>query len=100
MRARHIALELAGRDRWIQTRRQQTSCRPSPPPWCHSRLLPQWSVMKELKIVDVRLLPLIGQTPDGGWDPKFSDPNRNLHTLVEVVTDQGITGLGSVYTSL
>jgi D-galactarolactone cycloisomerase len=56
--------------------------------------------MKELKIVDVRLLPLIGQTPDGGWDPKFSDPNRNLHTLVEVITDGGVTGLGSVYTSL
>src|SRR5580704_13607945 len=56
--------------------------------------------MNQLKITDVRLLPLIGQTPDGGWDPKFNDPDRNLHTLVEVVTDQGITGIGSVYTSL
>ena len=57
------------------------------------------AVMKDVKIVDVRLLPLVGQTPDGGWDAKFSDPDRNLHTLVEVVTDQGVTGLGSVYTS-
>jgi L-alanine-DL-glutamate epimerase-like enolase superfamily enzyme len=56
--------------------------------------------MKQLKIADIRLLPLIGQTPDGGWDEKFNDPNLSLHTLVEVVTDQGITGLGSVYTSL
>ena len=56
--------------------------------------------MKHLKIVDVRLLPLLGHTPDGGWDAKFNDPDRNLHTLVEVVTDQGVTGLGSVYTSL
>ena len=57
------------------------------------------SLMKHVKIVDVRLLPLVGQTPDGGWDAKFSDPDRNLHTLIEVVTDQGVTGLGSVYTS-
>ena len=56
--------------------------------------------MTELKIVEVRLIPLLGHTPDGGWDAKFNDPDRNLHTLVEVITDQGITGLGSVYTSL
>jgi len=56
--------------------------------------------MTQLKIADIRLLPLVGQTPDGGWDARFNDPNLNLHTLVEVITDQGITGLGSVYTSL
>ncbi|MCX5658197.1 MAG: mandelate racemase/muconate lactonizing enzyme family protein [Planctomycetota bacterium] len=56
--------------------------------------------MKSLKITDVRLIPLIGHTPDGGWDEKFNDPDRNLHTLVEVVTDQDVTGVGSVYTSL
>ena len=56
--------------------------------------------MNQLKITDIRLLPLIGQTPDGGWDAKFNDPDRNLHTLVEVITDQGITGIGSIYTSL
>lgn len=56
--------------------------------------------MKNLKIIDVRLLPLLGHTPDGGWDQKFNDPDRNLHTLVEVITDQGVTGLGSIYTSL
>jgi L-alanine-DL-glutamate epimerase-like enolase superfamily enzyme len=51
-----------------------------------------------MKVRDVRLLPLIGSTPDGGWTSGF-DPNENLHTLIEVVTDEGVTGLGSVYTS-
>ena len=52
-----------------------------------------------MKISDIRLLPLRGATPDGGWDDKFLDTENNLHTLVEVVTDQGVTGLGSVFTS-
>jgi D-galactarolactone cycloisomerase len=52
-----------------------------------------------MKIKDIRLLPLRGATPDGGWDDKFLDTDNNLHTLVEVVTDEGVTGLGSVYTS-
>src|SRR5258708_28128224 len=41
-------------------------------------------LMQNLKVTDIRLLPLIGQTPDGGWDPRFNDPSLNLHTLVEV----------------
>lgn len=52
-----------------------------------------------MKIRDIRLLPLRGATPDGGWDEKFLDEQNNLHTLVEVITDEGVTGLGSVYTS-
>lgn len=52
-----------------------------------------------MKIRDLRLLPLRGETPDGGWDEKFLDRDMNLHTLVEVITDEGVTGLGSVYTS-
>ena len=52
-----------------------------------------------MKIRDIRLLPLRGETPDGGWDDKFSDLENNLHTLVEVVTDEGVTGVGSVFTS-
>ncbi len=51
-----------------------------------------------MKIRDIRLLPLVGATPDGGWTSGFS-PDENLHTLLEVITDEGITGLGSVYTS-
>ncbi len=52
-----------------------------------------------MKIADIRLLPLRGQTPDGGWDEKFLDLGNNLHTLVELITDDGVTGLGSVFTS-
>jgi L-alanine-DL-glutamate epimerase-like enolase superfamily enzyme len=52
-----------------------------------------------MKIRDIRLLPLVGATPDGGWDEKFLDTDNNLHTLVEIITDEGVTGLGSVYTS-
>ncbi len=52
-----------------------------------------------MRIKDIRLLPLRGATPDGGWDENFLDSENNLHTLVEVVTDQGVTGLGSVFTS-
>ena len=52
-----------------------------------------------MKIQEVRLLPLFGQTPDGGWDEAHNDPDLNLHTLVEIITDEGVTGLGSVGTS-
>lgn len=51
-----------------------------------------------MKIREIRLLPLTGATPDGGWDQGFEEED-NLHTLVEVITDQGVMGLGSVYTS-
>lgn len=52
-----------------------------------------------MKIKDIRLLPLRGATPDGGWDEKFLDSDNNLHTLIEVITDEGVTGMGSVFTS-
>lgn len=51
-----------------------------------------------MKIADIRLLPLVGATPDGGWSSGW-DADTNLHTLVEVITDEGVTGLGSVFTS-
>ncbi|MFT5467634.1 MAG: D-galactarolactone cycloisomerase [Verrucomicrobiales bacterium] len=54
-----------------------------------------------MKIQDIRLLPLRGATPDGGWaaDNDFVDDANNMHTLIEVITDEGVTGLGSVFTS-
>ena len=51
-----------------------------------------------MKIKDIRLIPLVGATPDGGWDQGFEQED-NLHTLIEVITDEGVVGLGSVYTS-
>jgi D-galactarolactone cycloisomerase len=51
-----------------------------------------------MKVRDIRLLPLVGETPEGGWSSELT-PDVNLHTLVEVITDEGVTGLGSVFTS-
>ena len=51
------------------------------------------------RITGVRALPLRGATPDGGWSAGF-DEEENLHTLIEVTTDVGVGGLGSVFTSL
>jgi L-alanine-DL-glutamate epimerase-like enolase superfamily enzyme len=51
-----------------------------------------------LKIASIRTIPLVGKTPDGGWAQGF-DPDENLHTLVQVETDAGLTGWGSCYTS-
>ena len=51
-----------------------------------------------MKIKEIQIIPLVGATPDGGWDQGF-EAEDNLHTLVEVVTDEGVTGLGSIYTS-
>jgi D-galactarolactone cycloisomerase len=51
-----------------------------------------------MKIVKVDIIPLVGGTVDGGW-PQGHEKKENLHTLVEVFTDEGITGAGSVFTS-
>src|SRR5436305_3283680 len=51
-----------------------------------------------MKINEFHLLPLIGSTPDGGWAAGWS-ADENLHTLIELVTDEGVAGLGGIYTS-
>ena len=51
-----------------------------------------------MKIEQIRILPLVVDPPAGGW-PQGQLPARNDYTLVEVLTDEGICGLGSVYTS-
>jgi D-galactarolactone cycloisomerase len=51
-----------------------------------------------MKIKEVRSIPLSGWTDDTGWDFKL-DQAENQHTLIEVKTDEGITGNGSVYTT-
>jgi D-galactarolactone cycloisomerase len=52
-----------------------------------------------VKIVDVRLTGLTGGTVEGGWTEELV-PEDNVHTIVEVLTDDGRVGLGSVFTSL
>lgn len=51
-----------------------------------------------MKITRIDVLPLTGATVDGGW-PQGHEPQENLHTLVEVHTDAGISGVGSCFTS-
>ena len=51
-----------------------------------------------MKITKIDVLPLTGATVDGGW-PQGHEPEENLHTLVEIHTDQGISGVGSCFTS-
>ena len=51
-----------------------------------------------MKIRDVRSAGLRGATPEGGWSTELK-PEDCVHTLVVVHTDEGLTGLGSVFTN-
>jgi L-alanine-DL-glutamate epimerase-like enolase superfamily enzyme len=51
-----------------------------------------------MRIVRVEVIPLTGDTVDGGW-PQGHEPQENLHTLLQVFTDEGLTGAGSCFTS-
>src|SRR6516165_364139 len=51
-----------------------------------------------MKIVDVRVTGLTGGTVDGGW-PQGNKPEEDLNTLLEIQTDEGVTGIGSAMTS-
>jgi L-alanine-DL-glutamate epimerase-like enolase superfamily enzyme len=52
-----------------------------------------------MRIADLRLTGLTGGTVEGGWADELV-PADNVHTIVEVVTDSGLVGVGSAYTSL
>ena len=51
-----------------------------------------------MKIRAVRCAGLRGATPEGGWSNELK-PDDCVHTLVTVHTDEGVIGLGSVFTS-
>jgi len=51
-----------------------------------------------MKITAVKTHALFGETPMTGWTSE-PGPDENLHTLVEIQTDEGINGIGSVFTS-
>ncbi|HEV3339440.1 MAG TPA: mandelate racemase/muconate lactonizing enzyme family protein [Pirellulales bacterium] len=51
-----------------------------------------------MKLTDVRTIALRGATHDHGW-PGGTDPNVQYNTLVEVLTDEGLSGIGSCYTT-
>src|SRR5260370_1109271 len=51
-----------------------------------------------MKITDIRITGLSGGTVDGGW-PDGMKPEEDLNTIIEVLTDEGLSGVGSVFTS-
>ena len=51
-----------------------------------------------MKIREIRAYGLRGRTPEGGWSNELQ-PEDCVHTIVAVLTDDGHTGWGSVFTS-
>ena len=51
-----------------------------------------------MKIREIRCAGLRGATPEGGWSNEIR-PDDCVHTLVAVHTDEGLVGLGSVFTN-
>ncbi|NLD45197.1 MAG: mandelate racemase/muconate lactonizing enzyme family protein, partial [Chloroflexi bacterium] len=49
-----------------------------------------------MKIREIRAAGLRGSTPEGGWSHELR-PEDCVHTLVAVLTDEGATGVGSVF---
>src|SRR5262245_14894894 len=51
-----------------------------------------------VKIREIRCAGLRGATPEGGWSSELQ-PEDCVHTLVVVHTDEGLVGLGSVFSN-
>src|SRR6185436_15154153 len=51
-----------------------------------------------MKIREIRSAGLRGATPEGGWSNELR-PEDCVHTLIAVHTDEGLIGLGSVFTN-
>ncbi len=52
-----------------------------------------------MKIIEVNAIPLYGRIQDAGWEDDIARED-NMHTLIEIVTDDGLRGYGSAYTSV
>ena len=51
-----------------------------------------------MKIREIKAFGLRGQTPEGGWSNELR-PDDCVHTLIAVITEDGLTGWGSTFTS-
>jgi D-galactarolactone cycloisomerase len=51
-----------------------------------------------MKIRDIHAIGLVGATPAGGWKDELN-PDDAVHTLVTIDTDEGLVGVGSVFTN-
>jgi D-galactarolactone cycloisomerase len=60
-------------------------------------LAPPTTALPKLAIRAIRALPLIGESPKGGWSVEIK-PEDTVHALIAVHTDAGISGYGSVFT--
>ena len=54
--------------------------------------------MTTLRIERVVAVPLLGESPKGGWSAEIR-PEDSIHALIAVHTDGGIVGHGSVFTN-
>jgi L-alanine-DL-glutamate epimerase-like enolase superfamily enzyme len=52
-----------------------------------------------MRIAKIEALPLYSRPTQRGWDAEILDKD-NIHTLIIVTTDEGVSGVGSSYTSL
>jgi D-galactarolactone cycloisomerase len=59
--------------------------------------IPPTTALPKLAIRAIRALPLIGESPKGGWSVEIQ-PEDTVHALIAVHTDAGISGYGSVFT--
>lgn len=53
--------------------------------------------LSKIAIRSIVVAPLFGESPKGGWSAEIR-PEDSVHALVAVHTEEGITGLGSVFT--
>jgi D-galactarolactone cycloisomerase len=60
-------------------------------------LAPPTTALPKVAIRAIRALPLIGESPKGGWSVEIQ-PEDTVHALIAVHTDAGISGYGSVFT--
>lgn len=51
-----------------------------------------------MKIAHVEIAGLRGATPKGGWSTEL-EPDNVVHTLLVLKTDEGVVGVGSIFTS-
>lgn len=58
---------------------------------------PRTGALPAVKIRAITTVPLIGESPKGGWSAEIK-PEDSIHALIAVHTDAGITGFGSVFT--
>lgn len=51
----------------------------------------------KLKITGIFCVPLVGESPKGGWTVEIK-PEDTVHALIAIHTEDGISGYGSVFT--